>query len=33
MKKNVFKKAFFVLWGLALSCFGANAQTQMPLID
>ena len=33
MKKNVFKKAFFVLWGLALSCFGANAQTQTPLID
>ena len=33
MKENVFKKAFFVLWGLALSCFGANAQTQTPLID
>ena len=33
MKKNGFKKAFFVLWGLALSCFGANAQTQTPLID
>lgn len=33
MKKNVFKKAFFVLWGLALSCFSANAQTQTPLID
>ena len=33
MKKNIFKKAFFVLWGLALSCFAANAQTQTPLID
>lgn len=33
MKKNVFKKAFFVLWGLVLSCFGANAQIQTPLID